>query len=309
MPGIDERRAAPAPMGRLAGRPVRRVGYGMRRLVGPEAPGREAAVALLRRAVELGVDHIDTAGWFGDGTADGLIRAALHPYPDDLMVVSKVGVAYDEQDGLRPAQRPEELRAAVEAGLRRLGTERLDAVYLRRVDSGPRLVATGDQRVDLDLQLAELASLRDQGKVGGIGLSNVDLHQLRQALPAGIVAVQNVYSLVERKAEPLLEECRRHGAAWVPFFLLGEPAAPVPAEHPAVVAAAAALGASATQVALAWLLGHDSSILCVPGTTSAAHLEEDVAATGVRLDAETTAVLDGIAGAAVPPGPERSAGR
>ncbi|SUA42898.1 Putative oxidoreductase YdbC [Nocardia africana] len=163
--------------GELAGRAVGRIGYGAMQL----ESGADG-VAVLRRAVELGVSHIDTAGFYGNGSVNALLREALHPYPDDLLLVDKVG-AMHTGDGLVPAQRPGQLRAAVEADLRALGAEQLAVVNLRRVDGPPGIVATGDQIVDLDDQLAELMSLRDEGKVGAIGLSNVTVEQLRRAAP------------------------------------------------------------------------------------------------------------------------------
>lgn len=291
--------------GRLGGRHVGRVGYGARQLVQSGGSGRDNGLSVLRRAIELGGDHIDTADFYGAGVVNDLIRAALHPYPEGLAIVSKVGVAHHEELGLVPAQKPEELRAGVEANLRRLGVERLAAVNLRRVDTGPRLLATGDQQVDLDTQLAELVALRDEGKIGGIGLSNVNLVQLRGALPAGIVCVQNVYNLLEREYEPVFEECRQHDLAWVPFFPLGSPASPTRvADHPAVIRVASALGASATQVGLAWLLAHDPRVLLIPGTLNAAHLEQNVAAAQIELDAESMSTLDAVAEAPAHPGAE-----
>jgi aryl-alcohol dehydrogenase-like predicted oxidoreductase len=271
--------------GRLGDHKVRRVGYGAMQLAEGTPPAREDAIAVLRRAVELGVDHIDTAEFYGDGLANDLIRAALWPYPDDLALVSKVGAV--RAGRLVPAQRPEELRAGVDANLRRLGTERLAVVNLRRLDARPGLVATGDQRVDLDSQLAELVALRAEGKIDGIGLSGVGVDEFRRALPAGVVCVQNLYNLLDRTAEPLLAECAAHGVAWVPFFPLGSafPGAPRVAEHPAVVAAAAELGATPAQVGLAWLLAHDPGTLLIPGTRSLEHLAENVAAADVPVDA------------------------
>src|SRR6478609_2048232 len=177
--------------------------------------------------------------------------------------------------GYGAMQRPEELRAGVEANLRRLGVERLAVVNLRRLDARPGIVATGDQRVDLDSQLAELVALRAEGKIDGIGLSGVGVDEFRRALPAGVVCVQNLYNLLDRTAEPLLAECAAHGVAWVPFFPLGSafPGAPRVAEHPAVVAAAA------------WLLAHDPGTLLIPGTRSLEHLAENVAAADVPVDA------------------------
>lgn len=278
--------------GWLPGRPVGRVGYGVRQLA-LQAVGRDGGVELLRRAVELGVDHIDTADFYGGGAASDLICAALHPYPDEIAIVSKVGVRHDHDRGLVPAQRPEELRVSVEANLRRLGTDRLAMVYLRRVDTGPRLIATGDQQVDIEIQLAELIELRDEGKIGGIGLSNVNLHQLRRALPAGVVGVQNIYNYVERAYESVFQECRLHDIAWVPFFPMGSPEAAMRvSEHPAVIEAASVLGATPTQVGLAWLLAHDPRILLVPGTADLAHLEENLAAADIDLDDRTKATLN-----------------
>ncbi|HEY0812746.1 MAG TPA: aldo/keto reductase [Pseudonocardia sp.] len=257
---------------------------------------QDTAVAVLRRAVELGVTHIDTAEFYGAGVVNTLIRTALHPYPEDLVLVSKVGA--DHRDGrLVVAQQPAQLRASVEDNLRSLGVEQVAVVNLRRVDGPPGLVATGDQRVDLDAQLAELVALRDEGKIGAIGLSSVTVDQLRQALPAGIACVQNLYNMLDRAAEPLLAAGHGHGVAFVPFFPLRSvlPGVPNVTEHPAVRAAATALGRTPAQIGLAWLLAHDPSILLIPGTSSVAHLDENVAAAQVRLDPATMAALDAAA--------------
>jgi pyridoxine 4-dehydrogenase len=278
----------------LARRPVARIGYGAMQLPGPGVLGpprdREAAIALLRRAVELGVNHIDTAQYYGPDVANELIHAALHPYPEDLVLVTKVGAERDRQGGWISAQRPHELRAGVEANLRSLEVERIDVVNLR-------LAGDGGPGVDLDSQLAEMIALRAEGKIGGIGISSVSVGQLRQALPAGIACVQNAYNLLDRSDEPLLELCSENYIAWVPYFPLGSAfagAAKV-TEHPAVLAAAATQGATPAQVCLAWLLGHDPHILLIPGTTSLKHLNENVATDHVHLDADTTAQLDRLA--------------
>jgi len=278
----------------LAGRPVARIGYGAMQLPGRGVLGpprdRAAALALLRRAVELGVNHIDTAQYYGPDVANELIHAALHPYPEDLVLVTKVGAERDRQGRWISAQRPHELRAGVEANLRSLEVERIDVVNLR-------LAGDGAPGVDLDSQLAEMIALRAEGKIGGIGISSVSVGQLRQALPAGIACVQNAYNLLDRADEPLLELCSAKDIAWVPYFPLGSAfagAAKV-TEHPAVVAAAAAQGATPAQVCLAWLLGHDPHILLIPGTTSLKHLNENVATADVFLDADTTAQLDRLA--------------
>ena len=284
----------------LAGRPVARIGYGAMQLPGPGVLGpprdRALALAVLRRAVELGVNHIDTAQYYGPDVANNLIRAALHPYPEDLVLVTKVGAERDRQGRWISAQRPHELRAGVEANLRSLEVERIDVVNLRLLgaerDPGDRAM-----RVDLDSQLAEMIALRAEGKIGGIGISSVNVHQFSQALPAGIACVQNAYNLLDRADEPLLELCREHDVAWVPYFPLGSAFAGAArvTEHPAVLTAAAAQGATPAQVGLAWLLAHDPNILLIPGTSSLEHLEENVAAADVRLDATTMAVLDGLA--------------
>jgi len=286
----------------LAGRPVARIGFGAMQLPGPGVLGpprdRAVALAVLRRAVELGVNHIDTADYYGPKVANELIHAALHPYPEDLVLVTKVGAERDRQGGWILAQRPSELRAGVEANLRTLELEKIDVVNLRLVGVG----RDGRDRapvVDLDSQLAEMIALRAEGKIGGIGISNVDIDQLRQALPAGIACVQNAYNLLDRAGESLLDLCAEHGVAWVPYFPLGSAFAGASrlTEHPAVLAAARAQGATPAQIGLAWLLAHDPHILLIPGTSNLEHLDENVATTDVRLDAATMKVLDGLAGA------------
>ncbi len=207
----------------LAGRSVARIGYGAMQLTPHGAPPIEhgAAVALLRRAIEKGINHIDTAEFYGAGEANRLIAAALQPLPGGSRPRHE-GRRRDGCNGnLVPAQRPEQLRAAVEANLRSLATERIDVVNLRRLDAPPGILATGDQLVDLDSQLAELEALRDEGKVGAIGLSNISEAQVRHALPSGIACVQNAYSLLDRAADATLELCHDEDIAWVPFFPLG----------------------------------------------------------------------------------------
>jgi pyridoxine 4-dehydrogenase len=291
----------PAPPGGealLAGRPVARVGYGAMQLA--ERPGRAPlpageAIALLRAAVELGVNHFDTAQFYGDGLANDLIRRALAPYADDIVLVSKVGADHvDAPFPLKPAQQPRELRASVEDNLASLGVDQLAVVNLRRLDIQPGLLATGDQVVDLDDQLAELVALREEGKIGAIGLSNVGLDQLQRALPVGIACVQNAYSLVERSAEPMLDLCAQQGIAWVPFFPLGSafPGRPKVTDQPAVVAAARTLGATPSQVGLAWLRQHAPNVLLISGTSSIDHLRENVAAGELDLPADLIAHLE-----------------
>jgi pyridoxine 4-dehydrogenase len=283
----------PAPGGtaRLAGRMVARIGFGAMQLERGHAD-RGTALAVLRRAAVAGVNHIDTAQFYGDCNA--LIRAALAPYPDDLVLVSKVGADRDASGGLVPAQRPDQLRAQVEANLATLGVDQIDVVNLRRLDAAPGIVAEGEQLVDINDQLAELAALRDAGKIGGIGLSNVSVEQLDLAAPMGIACVQNLYSLIDRTAEPVLDRCREHGVAWVPFFPLGSAFASRArvTDDPTVTAIAAEIGATPAQVGLAWLLSHYDGTLLIPGTSDPAHLAENIAAGAVRLPPTSITALD-----------------
>ncbi|MEU4585573.1 aldo/keto reductase [Kitasatospora aureofaciens] len=284
------------PTAPLGARPVCRIGYGALQLERLH-DRRDEAVALLRRAVELGVDHVDTAEFYGFGFANDVIREALRP-EDDVLVVTKVGA--DPNPGghlpLRLAQRPEQLRASVEDNLRSLGVDRLAVVNLRRLDTGPGLRPEGDQIIDLDDQLAVMTALRDEGKIGEIGLSSVTLDRLRRALPAGVVCVQNAYSLVSRDDEDLLRLCAAEGIAWVPFFPLGGafPGLPKATDEPAVHAVAESLDVTPSQVGLAWLLHHSPNVLLIPGTADLAHLEANVAVGEITLDAATLATLDGI---------------
>jgi len=261
---------------------------------------REAALAVLRRAVELGVNHIDTAEFYGFGVSNELIHAALHPYPADLVLVSKVGANRDREGAWIPSQRPEQLREGVEANLRTLDVERLGAVNLRLMGGGAQAAShiTDADRVGLDDQLAEMVRLREEGKIDGVGLSNCTLEELQRAVVAGIACVQNAYSLIDRSAEPLLAVCREHDIAWVPFFPLGSafPGQPKVADQPAVIEAATTLGVTPAQVGLAWLLLHDAHTLLIPGTSNVQHLEENLAAGAVHLDAATMARLDGLSG-------------
>lgn len=278
----------------MAGCEVARIGFGAMQL--ERASDSAAAVAVLRRAVDSGVSHIDTAHFYGE--VNTLIKNALAPYPQDLALVTKVGAIRDNSNKLMAAQKPHELREQVEANLRALGAGHIAVVNIRRVDAPPGIIAEGDQKVDLDSQLAELIALRDQGKIGGIGLSNVDADQLASALPAGIACVQNIYGLLDRSTEPVLDVCRAHGVAWVPYAPLGSsfPGYPKVTEDRAVIEAAASLGITPAQVGLAWLLaGYDKTLL-IPGTSSLAHLAENIAAGAVQLPADVLATLDHAAG-------------
>jgi pyridoxine 4-dehydrogenase len=296
-PGLPVPGSASAPGGiaELAGRPVARIGFGVMQLE-RSALGADAAVAILRQAAAAGVNHLDTAQFYG--ACNALIRAALAPYDDDLVLATKVGAVWDDDAKplpLVPAQRPAELRAQVEANLASLGAEQLSVVNLRRTDARPGIIAEGEQRVDLDDQLAELTALRDEGKIGGIGLSNVSAAQLRQALPAGIACVQNSYSVLDRTAEPVLEVCRAHGIAWVPFFPLGSAgfaSLPKVTDHPAVRAVAAGLGVTPAQVGLAWQLAHYDKTLLIPGTANPVHLAENLAVGAIKLPEASLKELD-----------------
>lgn len=279
----------------LASRPVARVGYGAMQLRSLAAEPAKAQ-AVLQRAVELGVNHIDTAHFYGDGFVNQMIHRALAD--DGVLVATKIGAVAvpNAKVPLRLAQRPEELRASVEDNLTSLGVECLALVNLRRADAGPGLRAEGDQIVPMEDQIGELVALRSEGKIASIGLSGVGLDGLQCALPAGIVCVQNAYSLVSRDDEDLLIFCHEHHIAWVPFFPLGGafPGWPKVTERPEVNDIAQRLGATPSQVGLAWLLQHKPNILLIPGTANTAHLEENLACAAVVLDESVVAELDGL---------------
>jgi pyridoxine 4-dehydrogenase len=294
MTGTGSPVPAPGGTAKLAGRTVARIGFGAMQLE-RAGVGRDAALAILRQAVEAGVNHIDTAAFYGP--ANALIRDALAPYPDELVLVTKVGAARDADGTFGSGQRPEQLRDQVEANLATLGVEHVDVVNLRRLDAPPGLIAEGDQKVDLDDQLAELSALREAGKIGAIGLSNVSAGQLRQALPAGIACVQNSYGILDRTAEPVLQLCREHDIAWVPFFPLGSAFRNrlKATDDPTVAGIAGDLGATPAQVALAWLLTHYDHTLLIAGTSDSAHLAENIAAGSLRLTAASVRALDQLA--------------
>jgi aryl-alcohol dehydrogenase-like predicted oxidoreductase len=266
---------------------VRRIGFGAMQLPGPGVMGpprdHDEAIAVLRRAVELGVNHIDTAQYYGPDVSNELIREALHPYPDDLVLVSKIGAVRDADGGWPTAHRPEQLRAAVEDNLRTLGVERLAAVNLRIPDHPP---TEPDQQVPLAAQLAEMVALRDEGKIAGIGISTANRVQVEQAIElAGIVCVQNAFSLLDQSDAGVLDLCAQRGIAYVPYFPLGSAFAWVPkvTEDPTVQAVAGRIGATPAQVGLAWLLCHRDNILLIPGTSRVAHLEQNLAVAGLHL--------------------------
>ncbi|MYW07839.1 oxidoreductase [Streptomyces sp. SID2563] len=271
---------------------VARVGYGAMKLTGwprGERPGRDAALGILRRAVELGVNHIDTSNYYArDGvSANELIRSALHPYPDDLVIVTKVGALVEGPDIARPPaeQRgltPDGLRRGVEANLTSLGLDRLDVVNLRLGDRG-------HEDAPLDGPLTTLLALREEGLIRHIGISNVSLDQFTRARElAPIACVQNAYNIARRDDDPLVDACAEAGIAYVPFYPVGG-FQPLTAER--LEAVAERHDATVPQVALAWLLARSPHILLIPGTGSPAHLEENIAAGELRLSAEDLASL------------------
>jgi pyridoxine 4-dehydrogenase len=273
---------------------VSRLGFGAMQLPGPGVFGpprdRDEALAVLRRAVDLGVDHIDTAQYYGPGVANELIREALHPYPGTLALVSKVGARRDGSGGWLPYDEPDQLRRGIEDNLRSLGVGQLAAVNLRLIDG-----AAPDRR--FDGQLAAMIAAREEGLIGGVGLSNISRGHLRRALDrTAIACVQNPLNLVNRASMPILEECRARGIAFVPFFPLGSgfgPANPV-LSNARLRSTARRLGHTPAQIALAWLLGLAPNILLIPGTSSVRHLEQNVAAADITLDEHTQAQLTAV---------------
>lgn len=271
---------------------VSRVGYGTMKLTGwpmGERPDRDTALAILSRAVELGVNHLDTSNYYArDGVAaNELIRTALHPYPDDLVIVTKVGALVEGHDiTLPPGEQRgltlEGLRRGVEANLRSLGVDRLDVVNLRMGDGG-------HLDAPLEAALETLMSLRAEGLIRHLGVSNVTAAQVAQARTiADIVCVQNLYNIAARDDDPLVDACAQAGIAYVPFFPVGG-YRPLTAEHLTTVADR--LGATAPQVALAWLLARSPNIVLIPGTSSLAHLEQNIAAGQLRLTDDDLAQL------------------
>jgi aryl-alcohol dehydrogenase-like predicted oxidoreductase len=269
------------PLGRFS---VSRVGLGAMQLPGPGVFGpprdRDEALAVLQRAVELGVDHIDTAQYYGPGVANELIREALYPYPGTLALVSKVGARRDGSGGWLLYDEPDQLRRGIEDNLRSLGAGQLAAVNLRLMDD-----ATPDQR--FDDQLAAMIQARDDGLIGGVGLSNITREHLLRALErTPIACVQNPLNLVNRASMPVLRECTSRGIAFVPFFPLGSGFArtnPVLGSEQ-VLSTARRLGRTPAQIALAWTLGLAPNVLLIPGTSSVRHLEENLAVTSIELD-------------------------
>jgi pyridoxine 4-dehydrogenase len=280
----------------LGDKPINRIGYGAMQLAGPGVFGPPhdpgAARAVLRRAVELGVDHIDTSQYYGPDVVNDLIRQALHPYPENLKLVTKVGARRDETGRVLPAQRPDELRDGVEANLRSLRVERLDLVNLRLVESGH------ETAIPLEEQLSPLEDMRQEGKLDLIGLSNVDQAKVQLALEfVDVAGIQNGYSIIDRQDDELVEFAREREIAFVPFFPLGSGFRGGPARlagDPVIVQVADKHGATPAQIALAWLLARYDRMLLIPGTSSIAHLEENMAAIELELDDADLAALDRV---------------
>jgi aryl-alcohol dehydrogenase-like predicted oxidoreductase len=280
---------------------VGRVGFGAMQLPGPGVFGpprdRDQALAVLRRAIELGINHIDTAQFYGPDVANELIREALHPYPENLALVSKVGARRDDTGAWVPAHQPADLRADIETNLQSLGTDRLAAVNLRVMSEDPSAPGEVDHEL-FDRQLTAMIAARDEGLIDGVGLSSITLEHLRIALDrTAIVCVQNAYNLVDRTSQPVLDACTEHGIAFVPFFPLGSAfSADNPVlGHPAVQREAAKLGRTPAQIALAWTLSVAPNVLLIPGTSSVQHLEENTAVADIELDDETKRQLDDAA--------------
>jgi pyridoxine 4-dehydrogenase len=271
---------------------VRRMGYGAMQLAGPGVWGPprdpEAAVAVLREAVESGVDHIDTSDFYGPHVTNQLIRQALAPYSENLVIVTKVGGIRGADKSWNPAMSPQQLTAAVHDNLRNLGVEVLDVVNLRFMGVGH-----GPSEGSIEEPFTALVKLQSQGLIRHLGLSNVTSRQIAQARGlAEIVCVQNLYNVVHRDDDALINELAGQGIAYVPFFPLG---GFTPLQSSVLETAAKSLGASPMQVALAWLLQRSPNILLIPGTSSLVHLRENLAAAALQLPPQTVAELNGIA--------------
>ncbi len=281
------------PTYRLGDRPVHRLGYGAMQLAGPHVFGpprdRDAAIALLRDAVALGVDHLDTSDFYGPHVTNRIIREALHPYPTALTIVTKVGARRGVDGAWLPAMAPAEVVAAVYDNLRHLGLDVLDVVNLRSM-----LDARGPVEGALEAPLSALAELQHRGLIRHIGLSNVTERQVEDGRRlCAIACVQNHYNLAHRADDALIDRLAAAGIAYVPFFPLGGFS---PLQADALSDVATRLQATPMQVALAWLLHRAPNILAIPGTSSPAHLRENLAAGRLRLDADALDMLDRIGG-------------
>jgi pyridoxine 4-dehydrogenase len=276
----------------LGDRQVSRFGYGAMQLAGPWVMGpprdHDQAIAVLREAVASGITHIDTAETYGPRIVDELIREALHPYPEQLLVATKVGGRRDAQGGWPSARTPDELRRQVDDNLELLGLDTLGLVHLRLGD------ADGPVPERIAPAFETLVDLQQQGVIRHLGVSNATTDQVAEAQAiAPIVSVQNMYNLANRHDDDLIDRLAGEGIAYVPFFPLG---GFTPVQADALTAVAERLGATRMAVALAWLLQRSPNVLLIPGTSSAAHLRENIAGAGVVLSERDVAELDGIAG-------------
>lgn len=267
-----------------------RVGYGAMQLAGPHVWGppkdRAAAVAVLREAIELGVNHIDTSDFYGPHVTNQIIREALHPYRDELTIVTKIGFLRGDDQSWVPAASAQQLRDAVHDNLRNLGLEALDVVNLR----APGLA--GADGSSIGEALNTLIRLKEEGLIRHIGLSNVDAQQIAEAQRmTNIVCVQNLYNLIHRSDDALIDSLAAQGIAYVPFFPLG---GFTPLQSETLTQVAATVQATPMQVALAWLLQRSPNILVIPGTSSVAHLRENIAAGSLQLDATTLQSLNAM---------------
>jgi pyridoxine 4-dehydrogenase len=272
---------------------VHRMGYGAMQLAGPGAFGppadRDAAVAVLREAVELGINHIDTSDYYGPYVTNEIIREALHPYPEGLHIVTKVGAFRDAQGGWPAARAPHQLRQAVHENLDHLGLDALDVVNLRL--GGIRGAEPGPVAEPFGV----LAELQKEGLIRHLGISNVSLEQFAEAQSiAPVVCVQNLYNIANRADDTFIDALSAHGVAYTPFFPLGGFS---PLQSGVLDAVATRLGSTPMAVALAWLLRRSPNILLIPGTSSVAHLRANIAAAALDLPADALAELDDIAAA------------
>lgn len=278
---------------RLGERTVHRMGYGAMQLAGPGAFGppkdRADAIAVLREAMAAGVNHIDTSDYYGPYVVNQIIREALHPYPRELIIVTKVGARRGDDASWLPAQSPTDLTAAVHDNLRNLGLDALDVVNFRVMGSG-----MGRAEGSIAEQFSTLAKLREQGLIRHLGVSNATSAQIAEARAiADVVCVQNFYNLAHREDDAMIGELAAQGIAYVPFFPLGGFS---PLQSDTLSAEANKLAATPMQVALAWLLKRAPNILLIPGTSSLAHLEENLAAAKLVLPPEIVRKLDAISG-------------
>jgi pyridoxine 4-dehydrogenase len=283
--GIPGGTFTPAP-----GLTLSRMGFGAMQLAGPGVFGppkdRDEALAVLRTAVELGVTHIDTSDFYGPEVVNELIREALHPYPEELRIVTKVGARRDEKGGWLPSLEPDSLRRQVEGNLRNLGVEALDVVNLRI--GGVHGPADGP----IEEEFGVLAELRERGLIRHLGVSNVTMEQVKRAQGvAPVVTVQNLYNIAQRTDDPLVDLCTEQNIAYAAFFPLGGFS---PLQSATLEAVAARVGATPQQTALAWLLRRSPAMVLIPGTSSVAHLRENIAAASLELPADAVAELDAV---------------